>query len=120
MVLRIARVLQMPRIDCVERRPGNARLDFAVPESLQYFDGHFPGCPLLPGVVQIGWAIELAREYIGFDAQFRSLAAVKFMRVIQPGANVTLLLDFDAQRRELEFEYQLASEPCSNGRALFQ
>ncbi len=113
-------MLRIPDLGCVESSPGHARIDFAVPVSLEYFDGHFPGCPLLPGVVQIGWAIELAREHIGFDASFRSLSAVKFMRVIQPGDRVTLLLEFDAARRELTFEYQLAGESCSSGRASFQ
>ena len=42
------------------------------------------------------------------------------MRVIQPGDRVTLLLEFDAARRELTFEYQLAGESCSSGRASFQ
>ena len=74
---------------------------------------------MLPGVVQVGWAIEFARLHIPFSARFRSLAAVKFMRVIQPNAASTLRLAADAALRELSFEYRLSGEPCSSGRVLF-
>ncbi|MBB6093390.1 3-hydroxymyristoyl/3-hydroxydecanoyl-(acyl carrier protein) dehydratase [Povalibacter uvarum] len=113
-------MLRIPEIGRVQRTDTGVRLDFAVPASLEYFEGHFPGCALLPGVVQIGWAIEFARQHIPFDASFRSLAGVKFTRVIQPGASITLLLSFDRDRNELTFEYQVDGQPCSGGRALFE
>ncbi|HMN44781.1 MAG TPA: hypothetical protein PKE27_09425 [Povalibacter sp.] len=113
-------VILLPEIDSFERRPDGLNLQFVVPADLGYFAGHFPGVPLLPGVVQIGWAVELARQHVPFDAQFRALAGVKFMRVIQPGATVALQLAFDAAARELSFEYRCGGQPCSGGRALFQ
>lgn len=113
-------MLRIPEIDRVQRTDTGIRLDFAVPASLEYFAGHFPGCPLLPGVVQIGWAVELARQHIPFDASFRSLAGVKFTRVIQPGTSVCLLLAFDRERSELTFEYLIGGESCSGGRVRFQ
>lgn len=113
-------MLRIPEIGRVQRTDTGIRLDFAVPASLEYFAGHFPGCPLLPGVVQIGWAVELARQHIPFDAPFRSLAGVKFTRVIQPGSSVSLLLALDRERRELTFEYLSDGEPCSGGRVRFQ
>ena len=94
-------------------------LRFLVPPTSSYFEGHFPGCPVLPGVVQVGWAIEFARLHLPFSARFRALAAVKFTRVIQPNAAITLRLVADAQRRELSFEYRRGDDPCSSGRILF-
>jgi len=112
-------VLLLPEVDALERAQGQLRLHFLVPETVAYFEGHFPHCPVLPGVVQVGWAIEFARLHIPFSGRFRSLSAVKFMRVIQPNAAVTLRLAADADRRLLGFEYSISGEPCSSGRVLF-
>ena len=112
-------MLVLPDIDALERAQDHLNLRIVVPDTNFYFQGHFPGCPVLPGVVQVGWAIEFARLHIPFSGSFRSLAAVKFMRVIQPDAALTLRLAADAVKRELSFEYRLSGEPCSSGRVLF-
>lgn len=112
-------MIRLPQVHNAERRRDGVRLTLAVPATLEYFEGHFPDCPLLPGVVQIGWAIGLAREHLSIDGGFRSLAGVKFTRVIQPGATVELLLEFATADQALSFEYQLEGLSCSGGRVLF-
>jgi len=112
-------VILLPRIDALERAPDQLILQFVVPADTDYFDGHFPGCPLLPGVVQVGWAIELARVHIPYSGRFRALANVKFKRVIQPDAAVTLRLAADRSRHEMSFEFGISGESCSSGRVLF-
>jgi 3-hydroxymyristoyl/3-hydroxydecanoyl-(acyl carrier protein) dehydratase len=117
-------VLTLPQIDQVERTPDGLRLHFVIPPALPYFDGHFPEVPLLPGVVQIGWAVELARVHLGQSSggsmeRFRELAAVKFMRVMQPGASVWLTLGLDRASREIAFEYRAGEHACSSGRIRF-
>lgn len=112
-------MILFPEIDAMERTPTGLVLSFVVPASLEYFEGHFPAVPLLPGVVQVGWAIGLARKYLQVDRPFRSLAGVKFTRVIQPGANLSLSMEFDDRARQLRFAYAERGEPCSEGRVLF-
>jgi len=97
----------------------SVRLEIAVPRELHYFQGHFPGCALLPGVVQITWAVELARRFLQTDGSFSGVDALKFMRVIQPGDALTLSLSFDAAAKELEFEYRGPAGVCASGVALF-
>lgn len=109
----------LPQIDALDRLNDHVNLRFVVPATLGYFEGHFANCPVLPGVVQVGWAIEFARRHLPFSARFRSLAAVKFKRVIQPNAAVALRLAADAGRRELSFEYRCDGVGCSSGRILF-
>ena len=112
-------MLVLPEIDALERAAGRLELRFVVRPTHPCFEGHFPGVPVLPGVVQVGWAIEFARQHIAFSARFRSLAGVKFMRVIQPNDVVSLSLTVGSDQRELAFEYRLDGEPCSSGRVLF-
>lgn len=112
-------MILLPQYESLERSPDGLTLQFVLPPTLDYFEGHFPAVPLLPGVVQIGWAIEIARAEIPLTNRFRGLAGVKFMRVMQPGATVNLLLSCTADRRELTFEYRSAGHACSGGRVLF-
>jgi 3-hydroxymyristoyl/3-hydroxydecanoyl-(acyl carrier protein) dehydratase len=113
-------MILLPQIEALERSTDHLNLRFVVPASLAYFAGHFPDVPVLPGVVQVGWAIELARLHVPFSGAFRSLAAVKFMRVVQPNDSLALRLAADTERRELSFEYRRCGEACSSGRVLFQ
>lgn len=112
-------MIVVPEIRALERTARGLHLQLNVPADLSYFQGHFPNCPLLPGVVQISWAIELGRAHVPFSGRFRALSAVKFMRVILPGSTVTLELDYAPAARELAFVYQLEGRECSNGTALF-
>jgi acyl-coenzyme A synthetase/AMP-(fatty) acid ligase len=77
-----------------------------LPESLRWFKGHFPGHPLLPGVVQLHWAMRAAREHLHVRGVFQGLRALKFMRPIRPGKMLTLTL----LSTPGGFEFRYASE----------
>ena len=114
-------MIVLPEIDAAERSHDGQRehltLRFAVPASTPYFEGHFPEVPLLPGVVQIGWAVAFGRQYFELSSRFHSLMAVKFMRVIQPGASVSLKLWLDDGA--LSFAFDADGHACSSGRVHF-
>lgn len=112
-------MIVLPEIRATERTARGVRLTLDLPADHTYFQGHFPSCPLLPGVVQVAWAIELGRKHIPFDGRFRSMRAVKFTRVIQPCPSLTLQLDYSLERRELDFLYEVEGRHCSNGTVLF-
>jgi 3-hydroxymyristoyl/3-hydroxydecanoyl-(acyl carrier protein) dehydratase len=89
-----------------------------VPASLAWFDGHFPGDPILPAVVQIDWAIHFGTE-LGFDpARFSGMDRLKFRSVISPGT--TLELRLEAAGDALRFSYESAAGNHSNGAILFR
>jgi 3-hydroxymyristoyl/3-hydroxydecanoyl-(acyl carrier protein) dehydratase len=98
-------------------------IELRIPENLCYFEGHFPDCSLLPGVVQMDWAIAFGRkhfaEYFAQRPRFDHLANVKFMRVIVPGKVVTLRLREIVDRGELGFEYCIDDVVCSSGQLGF-
>ena len=90
-----------------------------VPADLMYFDGHFPECPLLPGVVQLNWAVEYGRRHFEIGGDFLAVSGLKFRRVIQPGDAVVLDLEFDAVSSRLHFEYRKDDDICSGGTVAF-
>lgn len=49
------------------------------------FDGHFPGSPVLPGVVLLDEAIRAIELADGGAPRCWRVAAVKFLRVVPPG-----------------------------------
>jgi 3-hydroxyacyl-[acyl-carrier-protein] dehydratase len=98
--------------------PPAAELALVVPPNLCYFDGHFRGAPVLPGVVQIKWAIELARRHLGIGAGFAGMEAVKFQHVMTPGTRVTLALEYAESSGKLRFSFASADTRYSSGRVL--
>jgi hypothetical protein len=70
-----------------------------VDESLPYFNGHFPGNPILPGVVQIQWALDTAGEAFAAApaTKFAGMSQIKFKAPIQPRTWLQLSLVCRAQ-----------------------
>ena len=54
------------------------------------FAGHFPGAPLLPGVVLLDEAIRAIELADGGEPRCWRVAAVKFLRTVAPGEALVL------------------------------
>ena len=108
-----------PDILSIRREGDVARLSLRIPIQLSYFRGHFQQVPLLPGVVQVDWAIRLARRQFEMPEGFKRLSALKFMRVLSPGSETDLVLDWNAENSELSFRYESVGATFSSGRILF-
>jgi acyl-coenzyme A synthetase/AMP-(fatty) acid ligase/3-hydroxymyristoyl/3-hydroxydecanoyl-(acyl carrier protein) dehydratase len=100
---------------------GEWHLELEVPLDLAHFTGHFPHTPVLPGVVQIDWAQQLARQLIhGLPPRFAGMEVLKFQQLVRPGDRLQLSLRFDAERGKLYFAYRNGEAACSSGRILLQ
>jgi ApeI dehydratase len=91
-----------------------------VPYDLAIFDGHFPSIPILPGVVQVDWAVHLARVHLRVDGRFKGITATKFRRLVRPGMELALTLEHLPAAGELRFEYLLGDALASIGRVSFR
>lgn len=92
------------------------RLEIA--EDHDCFRGHFPGFPVLPGVVQLHWAVEFAREYFGFTEAVCDIRRLKFKNIVIPPAAVTLELVRTGED-EARFVYFNSGATFSQGRLGF-
>ncbi|HEY4294154.1 hypothetical protein [Luteibacter sp.] len=98
-----------------ERREGDTCiLDLELPLDLACFADHFPDAPVLPGVLQVGWALELAASRLGTPATCRAMDGMKFQRLLRPGDRVQLTLRHDAVRGRLHFAYRSDDAPVSS------
>jgi len=110
----------MPEL-LVETRDGNKlTLELRVPPTLSYFEGHFPGFPILPGVVQIDWAVRLARRHFQGLVDSYGVEAFKCRAPVLPGTELRLVLDCDAGRSKLRFSYADNQRAVSSGTVLFR
>jgi 3-hydroxymyristoyl/3-hydroxydecanoyl-(acyl carrier protein) dehydratase len=99
--------------------PSEVVLMLFVPKELVHFEGHFPDLPILPGVVQIDWAIALAREHCGMEGEFAALEGIKFQAVVRPEATLRLALRWDTVTFKLSFDYIQAGTTCASGKVSF-
>ncbi|MBV4554561.1 AMP-binding protein [Pseudomonas sp. SWRI102] len=95
---------------------GEWNLCLAVPPDLAYFSGHFPTAPVLPGVVQVDWALSLGRQLLNLPPRFLGMEVLKFQQLVRPGDEIQLHLRFDRERGKLYFAYRNAAAACSSGR----
>ena len=80
---------------------------------------HFLGRPILPGVVQVDWAIHYGKELLPITGSFQRLEAIKFQQVIRANEAVTLELKYDRSKTKLSFSYHSANTVFSSGRIVF-
>lgn len=102
-----------PDISAARPIPGGVQIDLSAPHDLAYLDGHFPGSPIVPGVVQIDWAIRLAARYLELDLEAGTHFQVKYRRLFLPGRQVTLTLQ--GKNGSLRFDYADQGEMLSSG-----
>ncbi len=55
-----------------------------VPRDLSCFPGHFPDSPVVPGVLQLDWAMELAAELLEETPRLSAIDSLKLLAPLRP------------------------------------
>ncbi len=95
------------------------KLSLHIPGTLDYFPDHFPNLPILPGVVQLNWAIHYAREFLPVTGSFVSMENIKFQSIVLPNADMDLSLQWIVDKSHLEFLFFRNQQKFSSGRIVF-
>lgn len=84
------------------------------PPDCECFTGHFPGCPVLPGVAQLVFLRHFARQAFADFPDAATYRQLKFQKLVLPGREVVLTVK---RRGEGAFAFELsgASGRCSSG-----
>ena len=92
-------------------------LTLSIPKNLAYFEGHFDKIPIVAGVVQIHWAVHYAQQYLGLNAVFKDMEAIKFKELLLAEQAFKLELSYSSQK--LLFSYYSENTEYSSGRIYF-
>jgi acyl-coenzyme A synthetase/AMP-(fatty) acid ligase/3-hydroxymyristoyl/3-hydroxydecanoyl-(acyl carrier protein) dehydratase len=103
-----------------DEESGEHILQFIVPNDLLCLEGHFPGKPILPGVVQVQWVMHFCNELFGVSGKrFLRLEVLKFQKIILPGERIYLGIRWDNQKNVATFRYTRKDHSLSSGRVVF-
>jgi acyl-coenzyme A synthetase/AMP-(fatty) acid ligase len=103
-----------PRFLGHRRQDGGVTIELAVPEDLPLFAGHFPGAPILPGVILISWAATCAEAYLGWRGDSRGIDHLKFNAAVWPRETLQLTLSL-TPTGGVKFEFQAAGKAKAAG-----
>ena len=87
-----------------------------VPDDLECLAGHFPRFPVVPGVAQVGWVLDAAREILGATPAVQSIEALKFKRLLRPADVVRLRVDVSRDRSAVDFRLMHDASLVASGR----
>jgi 3-hydroxymyristoyl/3-hydroxydecanoyl-(acyl carrier protein) dehydratase len=107
--------MNLPSAEISRRENDAVVLTLTIPRTLAAFAGHFPGFPVLPGVVQVDWAIRFCAAHLDPAAATARDIQIKFRKIIVPEVPLELSLRLDRRRRWLTFAYRSADTAMSNG-----
>ena len=90
-----------------------------IPRDLIWFKGHFPGVPILPGVVQIDWVVRLIESLkndLKLVGEFGGVDRLKFMRLIEPDSSLRLSLKASPDGHSVKFLFYDDDGSFSSGK----
>lgn len=108
-----------PDVAWAVKDAARAELTMKITPDLRVMAGHFPELGVVPGVAQIDWAVGWGREAFPMTGAFTRLEALKFQNLMLAGHDVTLTLEWHAERKSLHFKYVSGERVYSSGRVVF-
>lgn len=87
----------------ISKEEGKVVLEFVIPASSDFFDGHFPEYKLLPAVAQFEVVTRFSRKYFGTQRCVPSIKRIKFSAPIRPDTKIHLELTYKAEKQSVTF-----------------
>ena len=87
----------------ISKEDGKVVLEFVIPASSDFFDGHFPEYKLLPAVAQFEVVTRFSRKYFGTQRWVPSIKRIKFSAPIRPDTKIHLELTYKAVKQSVTF-----------------
>jgi len=87
----------------VSRDESKIALEFTIPATSDFFDGHFPQYKLLPAVAQFEIITRFSRKYFSTQRYVPNIKRIKFSAPIKPGTKIHLELTYKRDKSSVSF-----------------
>lgn len=87
----------------VNREENSIALEFVIPVTSDFFDGHFPEYKLLPAVAQFEIITRFSRKYFGTQRYVPNIKRIKFSAPIRPDTKIHLELTYKKDKATVTF-----------------
>ena len=87
----------------ISRDETSVVLEFVIPGSSDFYDGHFPQYKLLPAVAQFEVITRFSRKYFGTQRYVPNIKRIKFSAPIKPETKIHLELTYKKEKSSVTF-----------------
>jgi len=87
----------------ISKEDNRITLEFTIPASSDFFDGHFPEYKLLPAVAQFEVITRFSRRYFGTQRFVPNIKRIKFSAPIRPDTKIRLELSHKPEKQLVQF-----------------
>ncbi len=94
-------------------------LTVKIHHDIRWLEGHFPGQPVLAGVVQTHWAGSLCQYIFSIDDPFVGIDNLKFQSVIMPEKELDIRLEYNREKNTVKFRFYDELAVYSEGKIAF-
>lgn len=94
----------------IDKSENKVALEFVIPETSDFFDGHFPEFHLLPAVAQFEIITRFSRKYFGTQRYVPTIKRIKFSNPILPNSKLRLDLEYKTEKGSVTFNMANADD----------
>ncbi|GGH50381.1 3-hydroxyacyl-ACP dehydratase [Dyadobacter endophyticus] len=110
-------------ITTLDQAPGQITGTVQIDAAHPVFEGHFPGSPVLPGVVQLEMVKAILSKTFGKELALKEMSTCKFLEVINPAETPELTIHIQYKGDELldvNASGKMGEKTCFKVRASFR
>lgn len=112
--------MKEPQILNIQKQENEVQIQLSFDEAAEYFQGHFPQAPILPGVAQVYFAVLYAKKHFKIIPNISAIKKLRFANIIQPNQEVNLRLKYLQDKNTVSFEYLSPTKRHSSGDLLLK
>lgn len=111
-------MISQPLIKDIKKSDNAIEMLLSFSKNAEYFQGHFPLMPVLPGFVQVHFAAFFAKEHFLINKDITNIKRLRFTKIISPNKDIFLTIQLNSPQK-ITFKYFTKKDDHSSGEIHF-